>query len=61
MGNQDFYAECKWCDHCKDYVRFLMSVDHSFCVQCSNKVRMFSSEDAQQFSETVQRHRWRAS
>ena len=61
MGNQDFYGERKWCEQCKDYVRYLMSVDHSFCVQCSTKVRLFSSDDARKFSETVQRHRWQAS
>lgn len=61
MGNQDFYNERKWCEHCKDYVRFMMSMDHSFCVQCGNKVRMFSQDDARRFTETVQRHRWQAS
>ena len=61
MANQDFYDERKWCDNCKDYVRYLMSVDHSFCVQCGHKVRLFSHDDARRFSETVQRHRWQAS
>lgn len=61
MGNADYYAEKKWCDHCKDYVRYLMSVDHSFCVNCGNRVRLFSRLDAERFSETVQRHKWQAS
>ena len=61
MGNSDFYAERKWCDQCKDYVRYLMSVDHSYCAHCGNKVRMFSREDAQRFNENLQRHKWQAS
>lgn len=61
MGNHDYYGERKWCEHCKDYVRYLMSVDHSFCVQCGNRVRLFSRHDAERFVETVQRHRWQAS
>jgi Fe2+ or Zn2+ uptake regulation protein len=61
MGSHDYYGERKWCEHCKDYVRYLMSVDHSYCVQCGNKVRLFSNDDAEKFNETVQRHRWQAS
>ena len=45
MATSDFYGERKWCEHCKEYVRFLMSVDHSYCIQCSKKVRIFSRED----------------
>jgi hypothetical protein len=61
MSSQDFYGERKWCEQCKDYVRYLMSVDHSFCVHCGTKVRLFSKDDQTRFSETVQRHRWQAS
>ena len=61
MDQRDFYQEKKWCSSCNTYVRYLMSVDHSYCVQCSNKVRLFSHDDAQRFTETVQRHRWQAS
>lgn len=61
MSASEYYTEKKWCDHCKDYVRYLMSVEASYCAQCGNKVRMFSREDARKFSETVQRHKWQAS
>jgi len=61
MGTSEFYNEKKFCEACKTYVRFLMSVNHSFCVQCGNKVRMFNRDDAQTFVETVQRHKWQAS
>ena len=61
MSSQDFYGERKWCEQCKDYVRYLMSMDHSFCVTCGSKVRLVNKEDQSRFSETVQRHRWQAS
>ena len=61
MGNTDFYNERKWCDHCKEYVRYLMSVEHSFCTTCGHRVRLFNHEDAARFNETVQRHKWQAS
>jgi rRNA maturation endonuclease Nob1 len=57
----EFYSEQKWCEACKGYVRFLMSVNHSFCVTCGGKVRLFSRDDSSRFGETVQRHKWQAS
>ena len=61
MDNSEFYRETKWCDACKSYVRFLMSVNHSFCVDCGGRVRMFNREEGSRFAETVQRHKWQAS
>ncbi|MCA8975408.1 MAG: hypothetical protein KDC98_11855 [Planctomycetes bacterium] len=61
MGNSDYYDEAKYCEHCKGYVRFLMSVNHSYCVDCGGRVRLFNREDAEQFQERVQRHKWQAS
>jgi hypothetical protein len=60
-SNNEFYNEQKFCDHCQDYVRFLMSVNHSYCIECGGRVRLFSREDKQSFQETVQRHKWQAS
>ncbi len=57
----EFYSESKWCDACKTYVRFLMSVNHSYCVGCGGRVRLFNRDDGRSFSETVQRHKWQAS
>ena len=57
----EFYSESKWCDACKTYVRFLMSVNHSYCVGCGGRVRLFSRDDGRSFSDTVQRHKWQAS
>lgn len=59
--NSEFYNEQKWCEHCKEYVRFMMSVNFSYCVDCGNRVRLFSRRDTKDFHDTVQRHKWQAS
>ncbi len=61
MGTCDYYDETKYCEHCKTYVRFMMSVNHSYCVDCGGRVRLFSRDDAERFQERVQRHKWQAS
>ncbi len=61
MGTSEFYTELKYCETCKTYVRFLMSVNHSYCVQCGGRVRLFSRDDNREFVDTVQRHKWQAS
>lgn len=61
MERRDFYAETKWCPRCKDYVRYLMSVDYSYCVHCGGKVRLFSDEDTQRFTATLGRRKWKVS
>jgi len=57
----EFYRETKWCESCQAQVRFLMSVNHSFCVDCGGKVRLFSREERTRFAESVQRHKYQAS
>ena len=57
----DFYTEQKWCSECNSYVRFMMSINHSYCVNCGGRVRLFNSNDSATFQETVQRHKWQAS
>ncbi|MCB9881689.1 MAG: hypothetical protein H6832_00800 [Planctomycetes bacterium] len=49
MDSIDYYKETKWCEQCQGYVRFLMSVETSFCVQCGSKVRLFSKKDMEAF------------
>jgi len=61
MNQASYYQEKKWCEHCKTYVRYLMSFDHSYCADCGHRVRLFSRDDARRFSDTVQRHKWQAS
>lgn len=61
MNTRDFHAELKWCNDCNEYVRYLMSVNHSFCVNCGGTVRLFNKQDSEVFSEDVQRRKWKAS
>ena len=60
-STSEFYTEQKWCDECNGYVRFMMSVNHSYCVDCGGRVRLFNRNDSANFQETVQRHKWQAS
>ena len=60
-NTSEFYTEQKWCDHCNGYVRFLMSVNHSYCIECGGRVRLFNRNDSASFQETVQRHKYQAS
>lgn len=61
MGHMDFYREKKWCSGCRDYVRYLMSVNHSYCISCGTRVRLFSKADSDRFIDEVKRHKWQAS
>ena len=61
MTIRDFYNELKWCDNCGDYVRYMMSVNHSHCTECGSRVRLFSKEDSKRFSEQVEKRKWKAS
>lgn len=49
----DFYNDLKWCDSCGDYERYLMSMEHSYCVECGSKVRLFNEEDWQAFNDKI--------
>lgn len=60
-SRSEFYDEQKWCEQCGKYVRFLMSVNHSYCVHCGDRVRLFSKKDSVRFQDNVQRHKWQAS
>ena len=58
--NRDYYAETKWCDTCKAYVHYMMSVNHSYCVSCGSRVRLFNHEDSRSFSAEVEKRKWKA-
>jgi hypothetical protein len=61
MDAPEFYKEQKWCERCQHYVRFLMSVNQSYCVDCGSRVRLFNRDDARRMQDQVQRHKWQAS
>ena len=48
-----FYNQTKWCPCCESYVRYLASIEHSFCVECGGEVRLFSKEDWESFNEAM--------
>ena len=57
MKKLDFYSDRKFCPQCEDYVHYLMSVEHSYCVECGAEVRLFSKEDWNAFNESMQAKR----
>ena len=61
MEQTDFYLERKWCPKCNQYVRYLMSVNHSYCVSCGTQVQLFSKEDAQRFNADLEKRKWKVS
>jgi hypothetical protein len=54
MDHLDYYSDRKFCTHCKTYVPYLMSVDHSYCAECGNEVRLFSEADWTAFNQSMQ-------
>jgi hypothetical protein len=38
-----------------------MSINHSFCIDCGSRVRLFSQEDALRFNADVERRKWKIS
>ncbi|MCC6673256.1 MAG: hypothetical protein IT458_19485 [Planctomycetes bacterium] len=61
MDRMDFEKETKWCARCNDYVRYLMSVNHSYCVQCGSQVKLFSREDMARFTDHLEKRKWKVS
>lgn len=57
----NFYTETKWCPNCKNYVRYMMSVNSSYCADCGGPVRLFNKDDLTRFNEDMEKRRWKAS
>ncbi len=57
MDQPDYYADRKFCPTCNAYVNYLMGMEHSYCVACGEKVRLFSKEDWEAFHENLSRGR----
>jgi hypothetical protein len=49
--DSDFYSDRKYCDHCDNYVSYLMSLETSYCIECGGEVHLFSKEDWQSFNQ----------
>ena len=57
MYPSDFYNDRKFCERCQTYVSYLQSTEHSYCVECGNPVRLFSTEDWSAFHEELKERR----
>jgi NADH pyrophosphatase NudC (nudix superfamily) len=55
-----FYRETKWCGTCAAQVRYIASVDHSYCVECGGRVRLFAPEQRAAVAEAAKLHRYQA-
>ena len=53
----DYYSDLKFCAKCDKYVSYLMSMDHSYCTACGERVRLFSQGDWAAFNETLSRQK----
>ena len=61
MIPHDFYSEKKWCHECNRYVRYMISLEHSYCTRCGTKVALFSEEDRDKFLKSLERKKFKAS
>jgi hypothetical protein len=61
MDYRDYYQERKWCTTCNDYVRYMMSVNHSYCIHCGTSVKLFNKEDLAKFRTDLERRKWKVS
>jgi hypothetical protein len=57
MLPRDYYSDLKYCAHCDKYVPYLMSLEHSYCAACGQRVRLFSKDDWVSFNETLTRQK----
>jgi hypothetical protein len=52
----DYYDELKYCPQCGGYVKFLMSINGSFCIRhLDQKVTIFSERDLKEFKAAVKK------
>lgn len=47
--SHSFHDDTKFCPCCETYVRYLASVERSYCVECGGEVRLFSDADWSKF------------
>ena len=54
MQTNDFYGATKYCPCCDKNVRYLASIEVSYCVECGNEVRLFSAEEWAAFNAKLE-------
>ena len=52
--SHSFHDDTKFCPCCDAYVRYLASVERSYCVECGSEVRLFSEEGWTAFQEKME-------
>ncbi|MFO1009781.1 MAG: hypothetical protein U1F29_06915 [Planctomycetota bacterium] len=57
MDVPDYYSDLKYCPKCEKYVSYLMGMEHSYCVECGARVRLFSEQDWLAFNENITRQK----
>ena len=53
MSNS-FHNDTKYCPCCETYVRYLASIDRSYCIECGGEVRLMSEVDWGTFQERME-------
>ena len=53
MEVPDYYTDLKFCPACNKYVSYLMGLEHSYCVECGGRVRLFSESDWALFNDNL--------
>jgi len=46
------FDERKYCSRCRRYVRYLTSLNQSYCIHCDSKVVLFSKKDMRDFHKS---------
>ncbi len=49
-----FHNDTKYCPCCETYVRYLASIDRSYCIECGGEVRLMSEADWGTFQERME-------
>jgi len=53
-SSSDFYNTTKYCPCCAKNVRYLASIELSYCVDCGSEVRLFSASEWASFSVALE-------
>ncbi len=51
------FEDHKYCPACEAYSRYLLSITKSYCVECGGEMSLFSEQDRQAFTHTLEARR----
>jgi hypothetical protein len=55
MDRSDFDDDLRYCPSCRDYVRYLRSLEQSYCAECGGRVHLFARDDLARLREGITR------